>query len=239
MLTDSLKKLLKNQSEIFDFVKQKFLNEKGIILSYFNQSTFNIYFANKDFRELFPLIKFYQEGIGCFIAFFVLNLKGIERIDSTYIIEMIFHELNLSQKRIFIISSNFSKDFVDNVLNKKYPNIVGYFNGYFSEQEFDVITEEIRKSKADYVLLGMGQPKQELVAFKLKSLLPELNFFCVGNFFNFHFKLQRRAPLWVRKIQLEWFFRFLLEPKRLFKRYVLGIPLFFWRIVLLKLKFYN
>lgn len=239
MILRQFDKLLFNQSEIFDFVENKFLNETGIILSYFNQSTFNIYFTDKNFREIFDSIKFYQEGIGCFIGFNFLNFKNLERIDSTHIIDLIFQRLIISQKKIFISGGQFEEDFIKNVIKKKYSNVVGYFNGYFSEQEFDKVIEEIRKSKAEYVLLGMGQPKQELVALKLKNLLPEINFFCVGNFFNFHFRLQRRAPLWVRNLQLEWFFRFLLEPKRLFKRYFIGIPLFFWRIILLKFKFYN
>ena len=239
MIIINLKKLLKNQSEIFDFVERSFLNENGIILSYFNQNTFNIYFSDKEFREVFNEIKFYQEGIGCFLGFNFLNIENLERIDSTHIIDIIFQRLIISQKKIFILGGNFKEDFVNNVIKKKYLNVIGYFNGYFSEQEFDKIIEEIIKSKAEYVLLGMGQPKQELVALKLKSLLPELNFFCVGNFFNFHFRLQRRAPKWVRKLQLEWFFRFLLEPKRLFKRYLIGIPLFFLRIILLKLEFFT
>ncbi len=237
MILGQFNKLLFNQSEIFDFVKNNFLTERGIILSYFNQSTFNIYFSDKKFREIFDSIKFYQEGIGCFIGFKFLNIKNLERIDSTHIIDLIFQRLIISQKKIFILGGNFKEDFVNNVIKKKYLNVIGYFKGYFSEKEFDKIIEEIRKSKTEYVLLGMGQPKQELVALKLKSLLPELNFFCIGNFFNFHFGLQRRAPLWIRKLQLEWFFRFLLEPKRLFNRYIIGIPLFFWRIILLKLGF--
>jgi len=239
MIIINLKKLLKNQSEIFDFVERIFLNENGIILSYFNQNTFNIYFSDKEFREVFNEIKFYQEGIGCFLGFNFLNIKNLKRIDSTQINDLIFQKLIMTQKKIYIISSNFSKEFVNSNIIKSYPNIVGYYKGYFTEQEFEEIIKEIRKSKADYVLLGMGQPKQEIVASKLKRLLPELNFFCVGNFFNFHFRLQRRAPKWVRKLQLEWFFRFLLEPKRLFKRYIIGIPLFFLRIILLKLEFFT
>ena len=41
----------------------------------------------------------------------------------------------------------------------------------------------------------------------------------------------RRAPLWMREIGMEWSFRLLMEPRRLFKRYIIGNPLFLWRVV--------
>jgi N-acetylglucosaminyldiphosphoundecaprenol N-acetyl-beta-D-mannosaminyltransferase len=235
MVKDQLTFLIKNQKEIDEFVSNEFLFKSGLILSYFNQHTFNIFFSNKEFREIYDDIEFYQEGIGCFVGLNLLGIKKLQRIDSTEIIENIFVKLLRENKKIFILGSNFDKKFFQEKIFNNFPLIVGYQNGYFKVDEIPDIARRIKESKTEFVLLAMGQPKQEFIAVKLKKLLPDLNYYCVGNFFNFYFGIQKRAPLWIRNIQLEWFYRFLLEPKRMFKRYIIGIPLFFIRIIKLKL----
>jgi N-acetylglucosaminyldiphosphoundecaprenol N-acetyl-beta-D-mannosaminyltransferase len=52
----------------------------------------------------------------------------------------------------------------------------------------------------------------------------------VGGLFDFYSGNIRRAPIWMRELGMEWFFRFLMEPRKRFKRYFLGNPLFLWRV---------
>jgi len=234
MILEHLANLIKNKVEIDEFVSNEFLIKSGLILSYFNQHTFNVFYSDKNFHEVNKNIKFYQEGIGCYISLNFLGFKNIQRIDSTEVIENIFIKLLNTEKKIFLLGSNYEKRFVEEKIFNKFPQIVGYHSGFFDESLIPDIAQKIKESKAEFVLLAMGQPKQELTAIKLRSFLPDLNFYCVGNFFNFYLGVQKRAPLWIRKLQLEWFFRFLLEPKRMFKRYIIGIPLFFIRILRLK-----
>jgi N-acetylglucosaminyldiphosphoundecaprenol N-acetyl-beta-D-mannosaminyltransferase len=231
-----LKFLLTTYSDLDLFVRNTFLSNNGLILSYFNQYTFNTYFSDKKFREIFNEIKFYQEGIGCFWGLKFLGIDNLERLDATNINERIFIKLIKESKRIFLIGNNFDEKFVEEKIFKQIPNIVGYQNGYFEEGEIFDIAQRIKNLKAEFVLLAMGQPKQEFIALRLRELLPDLNYYCVGNFFNFCFGIQKRAPIWIRKLQLEWFYRFLLEPKRMFKRYIIGIPIFFVRLIKLKIK---
>ncbi|MGB9663699.1 MAG: WecB/TagA/CpsF family glycosyltransferase [Ignavibacteria bacterium] len=230
-------KILKNLIEIETFLSNEFLVKSSLILSYFNQHTFNILYSNEEFRKIFQDIHFYQEGIGCYLGFKTLGFNNVKRIDSTYINGIIFIRLIELRKKFFLIGYNFSDEFLKEKVYFSFNEIVGYQNGYFEESEINRIAEEIRKSGAEFVLIGMGQPKQEFVAVKLKTLIPNVNYFCVGNFFNFYFGIQKRAPKWIRKLQLEWLFRFLLEPGRMFNRYIIGIPLFFYRLMKLKFKF--
>lgn len=101
-------------------------------------------------------------------------------------------------------------------------------------QELSAYIIEAKKNKPDIILLAMGMPKQELLAQKLKQELdtPCL-IICGGAIVDFLANRTVRAPIWMRKLGIEWLYRLILEPKRLFKRYVLGNPLFLYRASLL------
>jgi exopolysaccharide biosynthesis WecB/TagA/CpsF family protein len=81
----------------------------------------------------------------------------------------------------------------------------------------------------------MGVPKQELFAEQLIRTSNERVIICVGNFLEFYFGTKKRAPYFLQKIGFEWMFRLLSEPKRLWRRYLLGIPLFIYRVIKIKL----
>jgi N-acetylglucosaminyldiphosphoundecaprenol N-acetyl-beta-D-mannosaminyltransferase len=99
--------------------------------------------------------------------------------------------------------------------------IAGMFSPPFrqlSESEKEEHIEIINRSGANIVFVALGCPKQEkwMAANYLKTNAVMLG---VGGAFPIYANMQRRAPEWVRKISMEWFFRFLQDPKRLFKRY--------------------
>jgi exopolysaccharide biosynthesis WecB/TagA/CpsF family protein len=85
--------------------------------------------------------------------------------------------------------------------------------------------------KPDLIILGMGMPKQERVARALRSALSEPALIvCAGAFIDFLGGKVPRAPRWMRTLGIEWAYRLLREPKRLFTRYVVGNPLFLNRV---------
>jgi exopolysaccharide biosynthesis WecB/TagA/CpsF family protein len=86
------------------------------------------------------------------------------------------------------------------------------------------------RHKPALIVLGMGMPKQEEVAVLLRSALGyPCVIVCGGAILDFLGNKTTRAPGWMRKTGLEWAYRLALEPKRLFKRYVMGNPLFLSR----------
>ncbi len=118
------------------------------------------------------------------------------------------------------------------VLKERYPSlqIAGYRNGYFSPEENDEIVEQINASNADMLFVGFSSPKKE---YWLAENLPRLNVaFCmgVGGSFDVIAGVYKRAPLWMQKMGLEWFFRFIQEPKRMWKR-VLKSGKFMWLVI--------
>lgn len=110
------------------------------------------------------------------------------------------------------------------VLKDKYNelSIVGVHNGYFKENEWPQIFEEINKVNPDFVFVGITSPMKEYLIEFLQSMGSKSVFMGVGGSFDVISGNIPRAPLWMQKCNLEWLFRVIQEPKRLFKRYFIG-----------------
>jgi exopolysaccharide biosynthesis WecB/TagA/CpsF family protein len=108
-------------------------------------------------------------------------------------------------------------------------------DGYFSKEEEPQVVARIASLKPDILLVAMGVPRQELwIASKLTPAHCTLPI-AVGALLDFLSGAVPRAPLWVRRWRLEWVFRLLVEPGRLWRRYILGNPVFLLRVLRQKL----
>ena len=97
----------------------------------------------------------------------------------------------------------------------------------------------LQNMRADVLLVGMGMPKQELWIARNQKDLPFSVFLSGGAVFDYLSEEISRAPLWMRNRGLEWLYRFVLEPRRMFVRYIIGNPLFALRVLLSKKPFDN
>jgi len=118
-----------------------------------------------------------------------------------------------------------------NKMAKTYPGLklAGTYCPPFrllSENEKNKIINAINKSRADVVWVGLSTPKQEKWIREFHKKLKVKLIFSVGAAFDFHTGNIKFAPLWMQKIGLEWFYRLINEPKRLWKRYFKIIPSF-------------
>jgi exopolysaccharide biosynthesis WecB/TagA/CpsF family protein len=91
------------------------------------------------------------------------------------------------------------------------------------------IAERIKASGARIVLVGLGCPRQEIFAYAMRPLL-DMPLLAVGAAFDYHAGLLKNPPAWMQRYALEWLWRFGLEPKRLWKRYVLLNPAYLARL---------
>lgn len=98
--------------------------------------------------------------------------------------------------------------------------------GAWPEGEDERIFGKIAASGAQYIWVGLGCPKQELWIARHKAQLPPGVYFGIGAAFAFHAGRVRQAPAWMQKRGLEWLFRLIVEPRRLWKRYVVFNTLF-------------
>ena len=108
-------------------------------------------------------------------------------------------------------------------LEKRYPNVqvVGLYSPPFrplTKEEDEEVIRMINESQADFVWIGLGAPKQERWMADHKGKVNGL-MVGVGAAFDYEAGNIERAPMWMQKANLEWLYRLLQEPKRLFKRY--------------------
>ena len=123
-----------------------------------------------------------------------------------------------------------------------YPNleIVTYSPPYkpeFSEEDSLAMIQAINNANPDLLWIGMTAPKQEKWTYQHWN---KLNIHChcgtIGAVFDFYAGTVRRAPLWWREHSLEWLYRLLTEPRRMWRRYVIGNPLFLWNVMKEKIR---
>jgi N-acetylglucosaminyldiphosphoundecaprenol N-acetyl-beta-D-mannosaminyltransferase len=119
------------------------------------------------------------------------------------------------------------------VFKGRFPKLrlAGFRNGYFTPQENQAIVEEIRRSRADLLFVAMGSPAQEKwIAANLQQTGAHFAL-GVGGSFDHLAGFVRRAPRWMQEAGLEWLHRLLLEPQRLWRRYLIGNTRFIWLVV--------
>ena len=101
--------------------------------------------------------------------------------------------------------------------------VAGYRNGYFNEEAEAKIVDDIVQSGAQMLCVAISSPFKENFLFRHKDALSQVNFIMgVGGSFDVYAGEVKRAPIWMQKIGMECFFRFLQEPKRMWRRYLIG-----------------
>ncbi|MBA3430851.1 MAG: WecB/TagA/CpsF family glycosyltransferase [Actinobacteria bacterium] len=118
-------------------------------------------------------------------------------------------------------------------LTRRIPDlrIAGVRDGFFGAEQEDEVTAEIRRSGAGLLFVGLGNPLQERwLARCLEATGARLGV-GVGAFFDFQAGTVQRAPAWMNRLGIEWVHRLLLEPRRMWRRYIVGNPVFIWRVL--------
>jgi N-acetylglucosaminyldiphosphoundecaprenol N-acetyl-beta-D-mannosaminyltransferase len=116
---------------------------------------------------------------------------------------------------------------------RRYPQLViaGYRNGYWSEQEEAAVVEQIQSSCAELLFVAISSPKKEQFLGRYQGAMQIPFAMGVGGTFDVAIGKVRRAPLWMQRAGLEWFYRFLQEPRRMFRRYFIDDLAFVWLLI--------
>ena len=160
-----------------------------------------------------------------------------ERIAGWDLFEYEMNRLNAKGGKCFFMgSSERVLALIKEKAQKIYPNIIveTYSPPYkpeFSDEDNRMIIEAINNANPDLLWIGMTAPKQEKWAYTHWN---ELDIHChcgtIGAVFDFFAGTVERAPLWWQKHSLEWLYRLMKEPKRMWRRYIIGNTLFIWNI---------
>lgn len=121
---------------------------------------------------------------------------------------------------------------VADTLAKEYPGVIlaGRRNGYFSKDEEESIARQIAESKADILLVAITSPKKEQFMARWNDLMQVPIVHGVGGSFDVMAGKVKRAPELWQKMGMEWLYRVLQEPGRLWKRYLVTNSLFCWML---------
>lgn len=167
----------------------------------------------------------HADGISIVLASYLLRDKLPERVAGIDLMEKL---LDLAEFKGYTVYFLGAESIVVNDMvikfKTKYPklNVVGFRNGYFSENEWITILGELKNLKPQIVFVGITSPiKEYLIDYFMKNDVESV-FMGVGGSFDVLSGKVKRAPFWMQKCGLEWFFRLVQEPKRLLKRYLVG-----------------
>jgi N-acetylglucosaminyldiphosphoundecaprenol N-acetyl-beta-D-mannosaminyltransferase len=152
----------------------------------------------------------------------LLGIALKERVAGVDLFEALMHRSAEKGWRVFLLGAReevVSK--VKKIYERKYPGlqVTGYRNGYWKQEEEAAVVDHIKSAKADLLFVAISSPKKEnfLARYQAEMKIPFA--MGVGGTLDVAVGNIKRAPLWMRKSGLEWFYRFLQEPRRMFKRY--------------------
>lgn len=226
--------------EIISLIHEKI--SKREIFTFLNVNPHILNEADKDeelTKNLNKLSAIFADGIGVYIASkFLYGRYGFEqKITGTDLYPQILSYAEKYERKVFFFGGGeeaVSK--LEAAVKQKYPNLK--ISGIIQrETKFtDLTVAKIRSSNSDILFVGLGSPYQEdwLARFSQQVNIPVQ--IAMGSGIEFLSGNYKRAPKFFQNFGLEWFYRFLNEPSRLWKRYFLGNPYFIFKIILQKFK---
>lgn len=199
-------------------------------LYYVNAHCLNVAVRNDRYRRILKEASMvYSGGLGPVLASKILNQPLIERTPTPDFIGKVLSAASKKGWLVYFLGTNESSlKMAVGKIKVKFPKleICGYHHGYFNKTENSRIISEINTLKPTFVLVGMGTPKQELWMAENAGKLNVKAVWAVGAMFDVISGTLPRAPVFLQKMGLEWFFRLLQEPGRLWRRYLIGNAMF-------------
>lgn len=169
-----------------------------------------------------------NDGIGLDIASAIIHRKTFpENLNGTDYLPQLFQALN-SRLKVFLFGGKpgIAERAATTLQTQFNVQIAGYCDGYSEGRNTEQLLERINQSGANMVMVAMGNPLQEQWILENMPKTSATFFIGVGAFFDFMAGDKPRAPMWIRRLRMEWFYRLCLEPARLLRRYTLDIAIF-------------
>lgn len=208
--------------------------ERATSIYFANANTLNIASRDLEYQHVLQRGDFvFADGTGLQWAVRIIYGRRLkDNVNGTDLVPRLLEQLAGKGYRYFLLGATEQviERSVENVTSTFVGwNLVGYHHGYVDIEQSDALVSRINKSNADVLLVGMGNPKQELwIDSHLDALRVRLCI-AVGGLFNYWADDLKRAPLWMRKIGFEWLYLMNKQPHKL-GRYVFGNPMFLFRV---------
>lgn len=211
----------KSAQSFYEILSDNLKNNKKTFVVTANPETFMISEKNEDVRKMLldKETVMVPDGIGVLKAGKKIGYNIEERITGIDIANELLKFGNEQKKSIYLFGSK--QEVIDSmkiVIKEQYPNLklVGTSNGYVTDK--DKLFDEIVKLEPDIVLVALGIPLQEMLIYKHLNRFKKGIFVGIGGSFDVMSGMKKRAPKIFIKLNLEWLYRIMKEPKR-FKRF--------------------
>ncbi len=212
----------KSAQSFYEILSDNLKNNKKTFVVTANPETFMISEKNEDVRKMLldKETVMVPDGIGVLKAGKKIGYNIEERITGIDIANELLKFGNEQKKSIYLFGSK--QEVIDSmkiVIKEQYPNLklVGTSNGYVTDK--DKVFDEIVKLEPDIVLVALGIPLQEMLIYKHLNRFKKGIFVGVGGSFDVMSGMKKRAPKIFIKLNLEWLYRIMKEPKRLKRFY--------------------
>jgi len=224
-------------AQLLNEIENHLLERKQLLVTYCNAHIYNLCYQSPENQKIFEEFNIvHPDGFGVFFASkFLYGGKGFKnRLTGSTFYQLLLEEGIKKKWKFFFLGD--TKETLKRISSVSPElKIAGYHNGF--EFNNDKVTDMIINSNPDILIVGMGSPKQEKWIVNSKNNLDVKVIIAVGDGIKVFSGTKKRGPKFVQKIGLEWLVRLFFEPKRLWKRYLVGNPLFIIRII--KCKFFK
>ncbi|WP_434931532.1 WecB/TagA/CpsF family glycosyltransferase [Shewanella sp. HL-SH5] len=202
--------------------------------AFVNADCMNIAYKNIQYRQTLNLNKHvFADGSGLRLACKIHQIALKDNVNGTDMFPLLCQQAADQGVGIFMLGAK--PDIANKAaakMQQRFPQlrICGTHDGYFSAQQTDDVINKINASGAKILLVAMGAPTQERWIAEHSSKLSVGAAIGVGGLFDFYADAVSRAPVAVRQMGMEWTWRLMQEPKRMWRRYIVGNPLFVMRV---------
>lgn len=220
------------------------LSPNKLLISTLNAHSFNTSIQDAEFtKALQGSDIIIPDGISVVLAMRWLTGQKLTKIAGADLFVFEMERLQKSGGKVFFLGSTEETLLkIKERANKEFPNVEleSYSPPYkpeFSDEENAAIIRAINAFQPDVLFIGMTAPKQEKWAYKHFKQLKAGHVCCIGAVFDFYAGTVNRAPKWMIKSGMEWFYRFVREPNRMWHRYLIGNSKFIYYVF--REKFFN
>jgi exopolysaccharide biosynthesis WecB/TagA/CpsF family protein len=208
---------------------------KRTVAAFANPDCLNIAQQNTAYRRVLKRTdRVFADGIGVRVAARMLGQKMAGNVNGTDMFPLLCGASARAGLKLYLLGARPGiAELAAGAMRARHPGleIAGTMHGYFAASETPSVVDRINASGADILLVAMGAPHQELWLARHEAALKPPVRLGVGGLFDYYSGRIPRAPEWMRQTGFEWVWRLRCEPARLWKRYLVGNPLFLARVL--------
>lgn len=204
-------------------------------VSFVNADCANLAFRSQEYKDVLHRAELVlADGIGMKLAGKLLGSEIRQNVNGTDMFPRLCETLSGTGFGIYLLGARPGiAALVAKWIEEHYPaaRVAGFRDGYFKPEEEPGVVRDIAASGASVLLVAFGAPRQDLWVRRHLTASGVKVAMGVGGLFDFYSGRIPRAPVWMREIGAEWLYRFIQEPRRMWRRYFVGNVVFLWRVV--------